>query len=149
MATAIAGVSCSPIIIKALVQLAEFGQPPSCQKTASGKQPYHWRHEIAAGWREKFNFKPRKAVPHSQKATLSVHILCRSWIQTEDEDSVVVLPWQIFQEPSTKGLTGDWNSKTVLYSTQREVSPIQWLLSMAYLTPAEGPRKRTGESELS
>lgn len=67
MATAIAGVSGSPIIIKALVQLAEFGQPPSCQKTASGKQPYHWRHEIAAGWREKFNFKPRKAVPHSQK----------------------------------------------------------------------------------
>lgn len=67
MATAIAGVSCSPIIIKALVQLAEFGQPPSCQKTASGKQPYHWRHEIAAGWREKFNFKPRKTVPHSQK----------------------------------------------------------------------------------
>lgn len=73
-----------PIATKTLVLLTEC-QPPSYQKTAWGKHHYHWRHETAAGWRRQFNFKLKESSSSQPQATLSAHILCRSWIQTEDE----------------------------------------------------------------
>lgn len=146
MATPNAGISCSPLSLKPCCCLLSLASPHHTRRlqqesstTAEGMRLQKVEQgNLISNW--------RKAALHSQKPHC-VHILCRSWIQTEDEDSIIVLPQQTFQEPSTKGLTGDWNSN-MLYSTQRGISPIQWLLSMAYLTPAEDPRERTGESDL-
>lgn len=127
--------------------LAEFGQPPSYQKSASGKQHYCWRHEIAEGWSGKSNFKLKESRSSQPKATLSVHILCRSQIQTKDEDSIIVLPQQTFQKPSTKGLTGDWNSNMAPRGKFLQFSGcFPWLIWLQQKIPGREQRNQTSAS---
>lgn len=136
-----------PLVIKALVLLTELGQPPSYQKTVSGRQSYHRRHEMAAGWRGKFNFKLKESSSSQPKATLSIHILCRCWIQTEDEDSIIVLPRQTFQEPSTMTRVGKATCSTVPRGKFLQFSGcFPWLIWLQQKVPGREQGNQTSAS---
>lgn len=103
--------------------------------------------ETGTGWRGNFHFKPKEnSCALSQDPDWAFTFYAEAGFRLRMKTSSLSHHDKHFKNHLQKVLTGDGKGD-VLCGAQREVSPTQWLLSMAYLTPAERPSKRTRESD--